>query len=119
MIFDTSAVIRAIRTGSDFEEGSISVITLIEILRGIEDKAKRDKTMALLEQSFDILDVTRDLASAYVELYFGLKKKGEVVSDADTLIAASARARNETVVTSDRDFLKFGSSVRVKLIPRV
>ena len=116
MIFDTTALIQAIRKKSRFEEGSISIITLIEVLRGIEDKQKREKTADLLQQSFEIEEVNREVAHAYLKLYFELKKKGESSSDADELIAATALSKGETLLTSDRGFLKFDPLVKVKLV---
>jgi predicted nucleic acid-binding protein len=116
LIFDTTALIHAIRKKSDFEEGSISIISLIEVLRGIEDPGKRDKTFSLLQQAFEIIDVNQDVARAYLRLYFALKKKGESSSDADQLIAATALSERETLLTSDKGFLRFDPLVKVKLV---
>ncbi|MDA4112395.1 MAG: type II toxin-antitoxin system VapC family toxin, partial [Thaumarchaeota archaeon] len=116
LIFDTSALIQSIRRQNGFEEGSISVITLIEILRGIEDQQKRGKTIALIKDAFDILDVNEEVVQSYVKLYFELKKKGELASDADELIAATAHSKGETLVTTDKDFLKFEPFIKVKLL---
>ncbi|MGI0079560.1 MAG: type II toxin-antitoxin system VapC family toxin, partial [Nitrososphaerales archaeon] len=101
-----------------FEDGSISIITLIEVLRGIEDGEKREKTSGLLEQAFKVVDVNRDVARAYFKLYFGLKRKGESSSDADELIAATALSQGETLLTSDKSFLKFDPWVKVKLVAK-
>lgn len=116
MIFDTTALIQAIRKKTDFEEGSISVITLIEVLRGVENAEKREKTAGLLHEVFEIVDMDEEVASAYLRLYFELKKKGELSSDADELIAATALSQGEELLTSDKGFLKFEPLVRVKLI---
>ena len=116
MIFDTTALIQAVRKKSSFEEGSISIITLIEVLRGIEDEKKREKTAYLLQQAFEIVEVNRDVAHAYLKLYFELKKKGESCSDADELIAATALTKRTILLTSDSGFLKFDPLVKVKLI---
>jgi predicted nucleic acid-binding protein len=116
LIFDTTAVINAIRKKSNFEEGSISVITMIEVLRGIEDTEKRGKTASLLQDAFEILDVNQEVARAYLRLYFELRKKGHSASDADALIAATALSKEETLLTSDKGFLKFDPLVKVKMI---
>ncbi len=118
MIFDTTALIQAIRKKRDFEEGSISIITLIEVLRGIEDAEKREKTAGLLQQAFEIVDVDEDVAHAYLKLYFELSRKGETSSDADELIAATALSQGEVVLTSDKGFLKFDPLVKVKLVTK-
>ena len=116
MIYDTTALINSIRKGSTFEEGSISVITLIEFLRGIEEDEKRKKAVALVKEAFTVFNVDEEVASGYVKLYFELKKRGQAASDADTLIAATAHAKNETLVTFDRDFLKFEPIVKIRLL---
>jgi len=116
LIFDTTALIQTIRKGSEFEEGSISVITLIEFLRGIEDKEKRKKSISLIEETFEILDVDKEVVLSYLDLFFELKKKREMASDGDALIAATAHAKNESVLTLDRDFLKFEPMIKVNLL---
>jgi tRNA(fMet)-specific endonuclease VapC len=116
LIFDTSALIQAIRKKREFEEGSISIITLIEVLRGIEDAEKRERTAELLQRAFEIVDVDWEVARAYLRLYFELRKKGESSPDADELIAATALSRGEALLTSDKGFLKFDPLVKVKLI---
>jgi tRNA(fMet)-specific endonuclease VapC len=118
LIFDTSVLVQRIRDRSEFQEGTISVITLIEFLRGIESEEKRKKSLALIEQTFEIADITREVAVSYLKLFFDLKKKGESTSDADTLIAATAYTRNEEVLTMDRDFLKFEPMIKVRIQPR-
>lgn len=74
-MFDTTELIHAISGKSSFEEGSISIITLIEVLRGIEDEGKREKTMDLLQDSFQILDVNQEVVQAYMKLHFEMKRK--------------------------------------------
>jgi predicted nucleic acid-binding protein len=118
LTLDTTALIQAIRKKSDFEEGSISIITLIEVLRGIENSEKREKTFSLLQQAFEIVDVNRDVARAYLKLYFELKRKGESSPDADQLIAATAFSQGEVLLTSDKGFLKFDPLVKVKLVAK-
>lgn len=113
--FDTSALIQKITKGEHFEEGSISVITLIEFLRGIEDEKKRNKALALIKESFSIPDVRENIAISSVKLNFELKKKGKIVSDADLLIAVTASVRNETLVTLDQDFRVFESMINVSI----
>jgi predicted nucleic acid-binding protein len=117
LIFDTSALISAIRKKTPFEEGTISIITLIEVLRGIDDDDKREKMANLVEEAFEILDVNREVMWSHIKLYFELKKKGEMSSDADELIAATAMTKRETLLTSDRAFLKFEPLIKVKIVP--
>jgi len=116
LIFDSSALIETIRAGTGFEEGAISVITLIEVLRGIDDEKKRTKMIGLIKGAFDILVVDEAVGRAYLELYFELKNKGELASDADTLIAATAQSKRETLITADRGFLRFEPFIKIRLL---
>jgi tRNA(fMet)-specific endonuclease VapC len=116
LIFDTTALIQAIRNKEKFEEGSISIITLVEVLRGIEDEERREKMIGLLEETFEILDINLEVAQSYVELYFELKKKGKTISDADGLIAATAKSKNDTLLTLDKGFKKFEPYVKVEMM---
>ncbi|MDG6998032.1 MAG: type II toxin-antitoxin system VapC family toxin [Nitrososphaerota archaeon] len=104
MIFETSALIHTIRRKSYFEEGTISIITVIEALRGIKDAEKRENTLCLLEQAFEIVDVDLDVAHSYLTLHFELKRKGESCSDADEPIVATAFSEGETLLTADKGF---------------
>ncbi|MEM2322822.1 MAG: type II toxin-antitoxin system VapC family toxin [Candidatus Bathyarchaeia archaeon] len=86
-----------------FEPGSISVITLIEVLRGVKPE-KRDKVKKLLEESFEVLPLSNEVILKYCELYDRLKQRGEIIPDADMLIAATAIVNNIVLITMDRDF---------------
>ena len=100
---------------NQFKTGYISVITLIEILRGVKEN-KRSKVKELLETVFDVLPIDNDVILEYCVLYQKLKERGQLVSDADLLIAATARSRNLTVITNDKDFLRLRNlGVKVKI----
>ena len=101
-LIDTSVLIDNLRRGR-YEEGSISIITLIEVLRGIPSE-KRDRAKQLLERSFDVLNIDNKVILKYCELYTSLKRRGLLIPDADLLIAATAIANNLTLVTKDKDF---------------
>ena len=83
-----------IRKG-EFIEGSLSVITVIEILRGVKPDI-REKVRKLIEESFEIIHVGNKVITKYYELYDALKSKGEFIADADLIIAYTALAHNET-----------------------
>jgi len=101
-LIDTSVLIDNLKRGR-YEEGSISVITLIEILRGTPSR-KRNKVKQLLEKSFDILGIDNKVVLKYCDLYALLKQKGLLIPDADLLIAATAIANNLVLVAKDKDF---------------
>ena len=101
-LIDTSVLIDNIRNDS-YEKGSISIITLIEVLRGISPR-KRIRVKQLLEKSFDILNIDNKVILKYCDLYTLLKRKGQLIPDADLLIAATAIVNNLVLVTKDKDF---------------
>jgi len=101
-LIDTSVLIDNIRKGI-YEEGSISIITLIEILRGTSSR-KRIRVKQLLEEGFDVLNIDNKVVLKYCDLYNTLKKKGQLIPDADLLIAATAIVNDLVLVTKDKDF---------------
>ncbi len=112
-LIDTSALIEMIRKGT-FVEGSISIITLIEILRGVYPK-KRSKVKKLLEKVYDVLTIDNKVIEKYCQLYDELKSKGELIPDADLIIASTAIAYNKTLITKDKrhfeKLVKFGLKI--------
>jgi len=105
-LIDTSALVDDLRRGV-LEEGALSVITLIEVLRGVSE-GKRESVKSLLEESYAILGIDNSVVLAYCELYSELRKRGELVPDADLLVAATALAHGLTLVTKDRHFERLG-----------
>lgn len=103
MTYDTSIVIEMIRRNR-FAEGSISVLTLIEVLMGVKS-SKREKTKKLLEEIFDIYYLDDEIILKYCELYDFLKKEGKLISDAYLIIAATALTYGEELITKDKYFL--------------
>lgn len=101
-LIDTSWLIELLKRKS-FEEGAISIVTLIEVLRGVP-AGKRDAVKKLLEESFDVIGVDNSVVRVYCELYDELKKRGTLVPDADLLIASTAITNNLVLKTRDRHF---------------
>lgn len=101
-LIDTSVLIDDLRSGRH-RDGSISVITLIEVLRGVA-KDKREEAKRLLEEAFDVVPLDNPVVNVYCRLYSQLRKSGGSVADADLLIAASAIARDLALLTKDEGF---------------
>lgn len=101
-LLDTDKIIDLIRERRH-EVGAISIITLIEVLRGLE-AGKRAKVKELLEESFDILNLDNSIIETYCNLYQKLKNKGVLMPDADLLIAATAMRHNIILKTKDEHF---------------
>jgi len=101
-LLDTDAVIGLLRERR-YEVGAISVVTLIEVLRGIEDD-KRAEVKGLLEESFDIVNLNNKVVKTYCDLYHMLSERGETIPDADLIIAATAISHDLSLKTGDKHF---------------
>jgi len=101
-LVNTGIFDRLLRRG-ELREGCISVITLIEILRGVPAHKRREVKLAL-EEIYTIIPLDHEIIQEYCNLYEALKRRGIKISDADLLIAASAKAKNLTLVTADKGF---------------
>jgi predicted nucleic acid-binding protein len=102
ILVDTSILVDMLRKGVP-ATGYISVVTLIEFLRGV-DEARRLETKTLLEEAFNIAPIDNEVVLEYCRLYEGVRRKGLSVGDADLLIAATAKANQLTLKTMDKDF---------------
>ena len=101
-LLDTDIIIEMLRERSH-EVGAISIITLIEVLRGLEAR-KRAKVKELLEESFNLLNLDNQIIETYCNLYQKLKEEGTLIPDADLLIAATAMSHNIKLKTKDEHF---------------
>lgn len=101
-LLDTDAIIGLLRERR-YEAGYITVITLIEVLRGIEDE-KRTDIKGLLEESFNVVNLDNRVVDTYCTLYNKLREKGETIPDADLIIAAAAISRDLSLKTGDKHF---------------
>ena len=106
-ILDTGIVID-IMENNNYSLGIISPITLLEVLRGIDDK-KRPIAKQLLEESFTVLNLDNSIIEAYCKIYRKLKQEGNMLPDADLLIAATAIAHDLTLETKDAHFARLKS----------
>jgi tRNA(fMet)-specific endonuclease VapC len=74
---------------------TFSLITRYEILRGL--KAKNATTqLATFEarcQASEVVPITDGIIVQAADLYAGLRQRGQIISDADLIIAASALAQ--------------------------
>jgi len=114
-LIDTSVLVDNLRRGV-FEEGALSLITLIEVLRGVPE-GKREGVKSLLEDSYGILGLDNEVILEYCRLYSELRRKGELIPDADLLVAATAMAHDLTLVTKDSHFRRleeYGLSVELR-----
>lgn len=82
---------------------SFSVITRYEILRGLKakDAHKQVAVFELFCTKNQVLPVTDQVIERAAELYADLYKRGQLIGDADLLIAATALTSGLGVVTNN------------------
>ncbi|MBN1613225.1 MAG: type II toxin-antitoxin system VapC family toxin [Deltaproteobacteria bacterium] len=122
LIFDTSEIITLERNrrkieeiiqGREDESIGISVITVAELLHGVERantetrKIKRQAFVEKIIEFFPLHDFDVTTARIYARIWATLAQKNLTVGAHDLIIAATAISLNYTVVTSNlRDFGK-------------
>lgn len=88
---------------SEYGQFTFSIITIYEILRSL--KVKGAIKQAIVFDRFHkkniILLLTDEIVVKAAEIYADLRKRGELISDADILIAASALVHELGVVTNN------------------
>jgi len=65
-VLDTSIVVELVRKRR-YEAGAISIITLIEVFRGVKAE-KRSEVKKLLEEAFKVLTLDNTVIEAYCNL---------------------------------------------------
>ena len=103
MLFDTSIVIDIMRKRRPYQYGSVSTITLIEFVRGVQE-GEMAETLVLLRQMFQVYEIDDDVILAYCKMYRALRQRKQTMADADLIIAATAFAKNEKLAVKDSDF---------------
>jgi tRNA(fMet)-specific endonuclease VapC len=122
IIFDTSEIITLERNRQKIEEiihgredefFGISVITVAELLHGVERadtetrKIKRQAFVEKVIEFFPVHDFDVTIARIYARIWASLAQKNLIVGAHDLIIAATAISMNYTVVTSNlRDYKK-------------
>jgi len=82
---------------------TISVISYYEIMRGIKALSNPRKMEAFHEfmSVCEIEDIDSDVAERASDIYETLRREGELIEDADILIASTALSRGLSVVTDN------------------
>ncbi len=122
VIFDTSEIINIERDnrsvdeiirGREDEPFGISVITVAELLHGVEradTQARKIKRQAFVEkiiEQFPVFPFDITVARIYARLWASLAAQGIVVGSHDLIIAATALSMDYTIITANmRDYGK-------------
>jgi tRNA(fMet)-specific endonuclease VapC len=82
---------------------TISIITRYEILRGLKAKGAHAQVAAFDRfcATTHVLPLTDEIIVQAAEIYADLYRRGELIGDADILIAASARVNHLAIVTNN------------------
>jgi len=131
VIFDTSEIITLERDdriieeiihGREDEPFGISVITVAELLHGVEradTQARKIKRQAFVEkviEFFPVFPFETTIARIYARLWASLAAQGIVVGSHDLIIAATALSMDYTIITANiRDFGKIEGLKVVRL----
>lgn len=86
-----------------FDNLSINIISYYEILRGLIDLGNRIKLRKFEEfmQENELLPLRKETIQTAAEIYAYLKKRGNLIEDADILIASIALVENLVLVTDN------------------
>jgi tRNA(fMet)-specific endonuclease VapC len=84
---------------------SFSIITRYEILRGLKAKSATAQLQAFdrLCARSQVVPLTDETIVRVADIYADLRRRGELVGDADILIGASALVRDLAIVTNNED----------------
>jgi Predicted nucleic acid-binding protein, contains PIN domain len=90
---DTSILINFLKGKIKYLGDSISIISLMEVGRVIENK-RRLEVFKTLEDMFKVYPIDEKVAVEYTELDYSLREKGRLIADLDLIIASTAMAHN-------------------------
>jgi len=118
-LLDTSILIAFLRGEEDvvakveeyleeFDRLSLSIITYYEILRGLKyiDNEKKSRDFEELMDKSEIITLDREIIDRASGIYADLKRRGELVEDADILIAASCPVEGMILVTDNEEHFR-------------
>ena len=100
----------------EYHQFQFSIITQYEIMRGLKAKGAT-KQIADFENFCSqntILSLSEDIISKAAEIYADLRKRGELIGDADILIAATAIVNKLGIVTNNEKHFQRISELHVE-----
>ncbi|MCG2774283.1 MAG: type II toxin-antitoxin system VapC family toxin [Desulfobacterales bacterium] len=86
-----------------FDRLTINIISYYEILRGLKDLGNEEKLKKFEEfvQENEFISIGKDAVIKAAEIYAYLKKQGDLIEDADILMASIAIVENLVLVTNN------------------
>ena len=106
-LIDTSTAIDSLQH-DDPKAGSISIVTLLELLRGISED-RRPELKTHLERYYPVIGLDNDVILEYCRVFNSLRATGELIPEADIIIAATAISRGLELESRDDHFTRLQS----------
>ncbi|MDI6687994.1 MAG: type II toxin-antitoxin system VapC family toxin [Desulfobacterales bacterium] len=86
-----------------FDKLTINIISYYEILRGLKDLGNEEKLCRFdnFIQENELVFITKDTIKKAAEIYAYLKKEGNLIEDADILMASTAIVEDLVLITNN------------------
>ena len=86
-----------------FDKLTINIISYYEILRGLKDLGNEEKLRRFdnFIQENELVFITKDTIEKAAEIYAYLKKEGNLIEDADILMASTAIVEDLVLITNN------------------
>ena len=86
-----------------FEKLTINIISYYEILRGLKDLGNEEKLKRFEDfiQENELVFIRKDTIEKAAEIYAYLKKEGNLIEDADILMASTAIVEDLVLITNN------------------
>lgn len=94
----------------------ITGLTVYELYKGVFSIGERRREQDVEEfiENVEILQLDEDIERKAGEIYADLRKKGELISDADILIATIVLANDSVLVTNNTDHFKRIKNLKIE-----
>jgi Predicted nucleic acid-binding protein, contains PIN domain len=98
-----------------FDKLTINIISYYEILRGLKDLGNEKKLRRFdnFIQESELLFITKDTIEKAAEIYAYLKKEGNLIEDADILMASTAIVEDLVLITNNLKHFKRVKDLRL------
>ncbi len=98
-----------------FDKLTINIISYYEILRGLKDLGNEEKLCRFdnFIQENELVFITKDIIEKAAEIYAYLKKEGNLIEDADILMASTAIVEDLVLITNNLKHFKRVKDLRL------
>jgi tRNA(fMet)-specific endonuclease VapC len=98
-----------------FDKLTINIISYYEILRGLKDLGNEEKLRRFdnFTQENELVFITKDTIEKAAEIYAYLKKEGNLIEDADILMASTAIVEDLVLITNNLKHFKRVKDLRL------